>query len=435
MGKMRLRKITLAIILSLAIAPTGCLSPKKRVAARFTELRSQWTTNLVHQAKLPEQIADWPSAVSLLHAQNLKLRSGRFDITNSQESVRQVFKDLMPTINLRAGVTRSLKSLSAIAFDDVTFSVDSFFNVPGIVNMNARFFSARLTLLRAQLAYQLAEREQMIELYKLFLGYQESRELSAQLQAEQRLAESIQKTDALAGQDLLEELKGRRLALEKQIDTLQATAGDLFADHGRRWNLQTNGWPVLPYAQQPLPLADTNRVAQLQIKLVAVELVGAWAQLKGIKLQYWPELTMYITGPPVYQRAAGAQQVWSPADVRASVNVFWQLDTRGEIARQLRQVGRDQTLQKERVRQESLALIDKLLIAQKLMVTLREQLDQLRRFLPLLEGAPAPQDYAGLWKTVETNRSLRDQERKLRRDLAELNILFWFVDEQQWKSL
>ena len=30
-------------------------------------------------------------------------------------------------------------------------------------------------------------------------------------------------------------------------------------------------------------------------------------------------------------------------------------------------------------------------------------------------------------------RSLRDQERRFRHDLAELNTLFWFVDEAQWK--
>src|SRR5207249_256621 len=144
MRKMRLH-LYRAAALCLAVSLTSCLSPKKKVAARFTELRSQWTTNLVHQAQLPEQTADWPSAVSLL---------------------------------------------------------------------------------RARLAYELAEREQMIELYKLFLGFQETRELSAQLQTEQQLAQSIEKADPLAGQVLLEQLKGRRLALEKQIVGLQGTAGD-----------------------------------------------------------------------------------------------------------------------------------------------------------------------------------------------------------------
>src|SRR5580765_7587725 len=148
-------RILLVCMFGVAVAVSGCLSPKKKVQAKTTELRSQWTTNLIHQENLPEQRMDWPQAVAFLRAHNLKLLSARMEITNSQESVRQVFKDLIPTLNLRASASRSLKSLAMTSLDDVTFSVDSFFNVPGIVNMHARLFSAKLTLIRAQLAYQL----------------------------------------------------------------------------------------------------------------------------------------------------------------------------------------------------------------------------------------------------------------------------------------
>jgi len=206
----------LLLLVCVAILLTGCLSPKKKVAARLAELRPQWTTNVAHQAALPEQPVNWQSAVSLLRARNLKLISGRFDITNSQESVRQVYKDLIPTLDLRANVNRSLKNIGMTTLDDVTFSADSFFNIPGIVNMNARFFSARLTLLRTEMLYRLAEREQMIELYKLFLSFEEARQVAAELQAEQQLAESVQAVDRLAGQVLIEQLKSRRLAFERQ---------------------------------------------------------------------------------------------------------------------------------------------------------------------------------------------------------------------------
>ena len=389
---------------------------------------------LFRSAALPEQPVNWQSAVSLLRARNLKLLSGRFDITNSQESVRQVYKDLIPTLDLRANVNRSLKNIGMTTLDDVTFSADSFFNIPGIVNMNARFFSARLTLLRTEMLYRLAEREQMIELYKLFLSFEEARQVAAELQAEQQLAESVQAVDRLAGQVLIEQLKSRRLAFERQSVDLQAAAGDLLGDHGRRWNFQTNGWPILPYPQQPLTLADSNRVAQLQMKLVAVELVAAWAQVRGIKLQYWPELTIFVTGPPLYQRTAGVEHFWSLGDVRASADLFWRLDTRGYVSRQLKQARRDQALQWARLREETLALMNKLLAAQKLIAKLGEQIDQLDQLLPVLEQAPTPQDYAGILKAVETTRSVREQERRLRRELAELNTLFWFVDEQQWES-
>src|SRR5690349_17546828 len=120
---MRLRHLinTLTVATCLAMLLSGCLSPKKKVAARLLELRPQWTTNVAHQAALPEEAVDWPSAVALLRARNLKLLSGRFEITNSQESVRQVYKDLIPTLDLRANVNRSFKNLGMTTLDDVTF--------------------------------------------------------------------------------------------------------------------------------------------------------------------------------------------------------------------------------------------------------------------------------------------------------------------------
>src|SRR5437867_612476 len=119
-----LRNRFLAVALLLMLLLAGCFSPVKKLNARLPSLRSQWTSNLTHQAALPEQKADWPAAVSLLRARNLKLLAGRLDITNNQEAVRQVFKDLIPTLDLRANVNRSLRSLGTTSFDDVTFSVD-----------------------------------------------------------------------------------------------------------------------------------------------------------------------------------------------------------------------------------------------------------------------------------------------------------------------
>ncbi len=89
-------------------------------------------------------------------------------------------------------------------------------------------------------------------------------------------------------------------------------------------------------------------------------------------------------------------------------------------------------MQLARLRLDGLALIDKILAAQKFMGSLRQQADQLHQLLPLLEQIPPAADYTGILKATENARALRDQERKLRRELAELNTLFWFVDETKW---
>ena len=82
--------------------------------------------------------------------------------------------------------------------------------------------------------------------------------------------------------------------------------------------------------------------------------------------------------------------------------------------------------------QSQVGNIDKILAAQKFMGTLRQQADQLNQVLPLLSQVPPAADYTGILKAAENARTLRDKERKLRRDLAELNTVFWFVDETKW---
>jgi hypothetical protein len=398
----------------------------------MSELRAEWRSNAVHQAQLPERVVDWPLAMAFMRENNLKLRRSGADITNAQENFRQIFKDLLPQVTVRSGINQTVGEISMTTWDDVFFDVNGFFNIPGLVNMNTRYFAAKLTLMRAEALYELAQREQAIELYKLILDFQEHQETRAALEAEQRFASAVRSVDDVTGQVLLRDNENRELSLAKQSDALQQRAGDLLGDRRWRWTLVTNGLPSLAYDTEPLPLLDTNRIAQLQMRLVAIELVGAWARLTGIKLQYWPDVRLFVSGPPIYQRRAGSETFFDADEIRVSADAFWRLDTRGQVSRQLRQTRRDQELQITRIRQESIALIDRILAAQRLLADLRKEIDELNQIIPVIESiAPAP-DFANIVKAAETRRSLRDQERRLRRELADLKTLFWFVDEQKW---
>lgn len=435
----KLTRFTRALALAVAgfaILATlpGCLSPHKKVAERVSELRTHWQTSAVYQAKLPVRSLDWAAAVAFLHENNLRLARARADVTNAQENVRQIFKDLLPTVTVRSGISQTIGEISMTTWDDVILDVNSFFNIPGLVSLNTRLFSARLVLLRAITLYELAEREQTVELYKLMLAFQEHQETRAALEAEQRFANAVSAVDDVTGKVLLRETEARDLTLLREGDTLQQRAGDLLGDRRHRWVLTTNGAPALNYDTDPLPLGDTNRIAQLQMRLVAIELVGAWARLVGIKLQYWPELRLFVSGPPIYSRRGGDDTFFDAENIRVTADVFWRLDTRGQISKQLRQTRRDQAIQFARIHQESLALIDRILAAQRILGDLRTEIAELNQLIPIVESVPPPADFTSIVKAAETRRSLRDQERRLRRDLAELNTLFWFVDEQKWSQ-
>jgi hypothetical protein len=424
-----------ALVCVVLLTLTGCLSAPKKVEQKLPEIRAQWQADVARQSSLPSRSLDWNQALDLLRAKNLKLRAARASVTNSQELATQPYRDLIPTINLRSGVTRSLANVPSTSIDDVTFNIDSFFNIPGVVNFDSRVFAGRLAFLRAQAAYELAEREQTIELYKAFIAMQDQDQLVSELKSQRALAETVQKVDPLAAQVLIRDLASQELGLAKSGDALQTLLGDLLGDRSYQWKLTTNGLPDLAYEKEPLQLSDTNRVARLQMRLVALELVRAWATIHGIKLQYWPELTIFVSGPSVFQRIGGQSHFWSSKDIQASADFFWTLDTRGIVSQQLRQTRRDQTLQEAQLRLDSQALVDKLLSAQKLSGSLRAQAEQLDELISVLDKIPQTIDFNTILQTAETTRSLRRQRFELHRNIAELDTLFWFVDEQKWALL
>ncbi|MFO1498471.1 MAG: hypothetical protein U1G07_08785 [Verrucomicrobiota bacterium] len=421
-------------LILLAVGLAACSSPQARVARRAADLGLEWQTNLVHQIQRPERILDWPAAVALLRAHNLKLRQVRTDLTNAQEQVRQVFRDLVPTLNLHAGANKRLVDLPEVGGNDIVFSADTIFSIPGVVNFNARLYLSRLYLLRAEAAYALSEREQIIELYKLFWAAQDAQEQARQLQSTFETARAFEAVDPFTGQLMRTQADLRELSERHEGESLQQRAADLLGSHQSRWLFATNGLPELPYDLDPLPLGDTNRVAQLQIRLAAIELEAARAELAGLKLRYWPELNIFITGPPLYQRAFGEERFWDARDVRASADVFWWIDTRGYIARQIRQTKRQRDLQAARLRQDSLTLMDRLLFTQDLLKATLQKEQELAQQLAVLEAVPPAQNYAALQKYATDFQVTADQLRQVRHEAAELKALFWFVDEARWEG-
>lgn len=427
------REIFLVVGLLIAVAVlSACTSPQTKVARQLDTLRQAWEDNVNYQAQLPDRTLDWPTAIQVMRGNNLKLRQAATDVTNSQEAVRQVFKDLIPTLNLRAGVSKELVDTPNLDWDDVNFSASSFFNVPGVVNFYARYYAARLFAMRTAVALELAEREQIIELYRVFFNAEELRNQTTRIDTDRATALAMEQVDPFTGRMMLTELKTAELAYARDSKALQDKISDLLGSRDSRWILITNGLPSFDYQQHPLPLGDTNRVAQVQMRLLAIELEAARAQLLGLKLRYWPELNIFVTAPPIYSRTAGTDRFWDTDEIRASADLFWNIDTRGNLSRTIRQTVRQQDLQKERYRQESIALMNRLVFTQGLIDAVKDQLDQVQTQLEILLAVPPTQNYGALDKYSQDYRSLTQQQIQLRRELSELNALFWFVDEFAW---
>jgi len=420
------------LFLSPAAFLIGCLSPDKRVAEQLPLVQRTWQAQVHQQANLPEQTLDWNQAMALARAGNLKLRAARVEITNAQENVRQIYKNFIPTLNLNSGVSRTFVGLPDISPSDVTFNINSFFNIPGLFSLSRQSFGARLTLIRAEAALALQERTMAMDLFKLFPRAVHTQKRTSDIQLQIQVAKDWLALDPTLGARQLTELTKERVNIMKEAQTLNQQIGELLGDQSHYWKIVTNGLPVLDYAN--FPLSDTNRVGQLQMRLTAIELAGALARQQGIKLQYWPELSIFVSGPPVIQRNAGGDQFWDVEQVRVNANLFWQLDTRGLVALQLRQQQRQEELQRERLQQESRALITKLLTAQQFLRTAQEQHERLARQSTLLANLPAPADFSGWQQIVAARRALEEESHNLQAQKNELQTLFWFLDDEKWPA-
>jgi len=410
----------------------GCFSAEMRVAEQLPNVHREWQSQVRHQANLQEIEVNWQQAMAQLRVGNLKWRTSRRDVASAKESVSQVYRDLRPSLNVQGGLSRPLLNLPGVTSKDLSFSANSFITLPGVVGFNARKFAADLSLMRAQVAEQIQKRTQVIELYKLTLRSGVNQQNRALAQQQQVMAQRWEALDPVLGRQTMAELRSKETQLELEAQQLQDQIGELLGNRNYRWSIETNSLPVLKNYEQ-FELQETSHVGQLQLLLTAIELAGAKARLQGIRLYRWPDLHLYISGPPIYQRAAGTQHMWDAGQVRANANLFWQIDTRGNIARMARGEKQLQALQRARIRLEAQGLISKLMAAKRMLVKYREEETRLTEQARQLAQVPAPLDFRGWQQLFNAQQVLARERQKLFIQSVELKILFWVIDDEAWQ--
>src|SRR5262245_19637258 len=116
----------------------------------------------------------------------------------------------------------------------------------------------------------MSKREQMVELYRLFFASEETRDERERLAMRRATAMAMGQVDPFSGRIMLTEMESREVAQIRLEKDLQDRASDVLGSRDYRWIFSTNGLPDLRYQENPLVLTDTNRVAQLQLRLVAI---------------------------------------------------------------------------------------------------------------------------------------------------------------------
>ncbi len=421
------------ILFCSAFLFTSCQTPQETLPSTWANIEAQWKDTLAQDYNPGQPVPlTWDDAVKHMRANNIKLQRARLDIHRSQDSIRQIYWNLVPLLNVQLRANTRLQDISSISWSNLSFDINSLINVPGLINMQSNLFGARLSLLRAELALLLAEREQTMEIYRVFRDYQTLQQRLSFLEFSEQQANLWRNIDPFQSARQREELRKLRRSLEHQSDEIQQSLHRLIGLSPHWWQPQPETLPQWDYLQQPLVLEDMKQTGFLQSLLLATELEGEAARIKGISLMYWPDLSISITGPPLYQVSNKQEKFWDAGEVHAFATVFWQVDTQGRIRRHLKQAEMESSIQQQELKLQSVEQARRLQQAQQLYTDFTKELDSLNKDLQWLQELLQAGQGADPVRNLQAVQTLADERTLLQQRIDEIVTLFWFVDERRW---
>jgi hypothetical protein len=425
-----LRLLSSCLVLLPALA--GCRSVQVGLQEHEAELATRHAAQAQALVDRRPRLLDWPSALVMMQAQNLSLQEARDAVVTAEERLRQINRDLIPGAALTGNLTKALTDLGDLRGSDAALSIYGFFNVPGVIQWRVRHYAAELQLLRAHWALELKSRELTIQLRELFVRNQ----LLTQRRRQLALAQRWQISDPLAlsleasPPKIEHESLLRSLRLEEE--NLQDALAGILGDSSARWEPLADYLPRFDYAVSRPDPQDTGRFGGLYRRLHAAELEGARLRQRGVLLQYWPDLHVNLSSPPLYQSQGGRD--WSPDFILLNLGATVQLDLRGSISQQLRETRRDFARLEARLREQNARATSSLLQARESLQLNARQLRLAELRLEALRSLPPGLSPARARENLERLLALDQQRTALLVEQTRLEALFWILDETRWPA-
>ncbi|MET0262254.1 MAG: hypothetical protein ABW223_05105, partial [Rariglobus sp.] len=420
------------VILAAALSLTGCQSPRESLALHVNERATAYRDAAGRSAKLTPAPLTFTDALASLHANNLELRAARNAITSSEESARQVFKDLLPGANLSASLSRSVTDLANLARTDIAYSAFGYINIPGIIQVRLRYYGAQLELLRSRWAYELKDRELTIQLREAFLRSELLTTRRRSLLASLQWDSAVSPLSGLEADPRGIERESILYALRTEADALQLALVQLIGNDAHVWQPNLADLPVLDYVTRPADYADTTRYGELFRQLQALDIEAVHLRERGIKFQYWPDLRVSLSSPPLYQNNGGTTTAWDIDQVLFTATTSVPIDIQGNISRQLREARRDRDLQFARMADQLNITLQRLEVSREALALTARRLSITDLRLQGLRSLPLTQSADSVRQNLDRLLRLDEQRTTLILERARLEHLFWILDETRW---
>ncbi|MGF1453609.1 MAG: hypothetical protein ACFB21_16225 [Opitutales bacterium] len=423
-------------LLAASLGLAGCTSTEKNLAVKEAQLSEVYLQKVEELRDLPSLSLSWDTAKELMLANNLGLRSARVAVVDAEETRERIFLDLLPSLRLSASLSEALTELGSIDISDARLSVFSFISAPGLISMRVRYYAATLSLLRARWNLELQRRQAIIQLRSLFISAEILRQRREDFEVNQRW-QRIQgfesmfdlQPEQLEREEEIFQLQRQELALQQQIS-------DLLADHSKAWQLKASDLPFVDYLDQPIDLSEPSRYAVLLRRLQATELEGARLRKLGVVLDYWPDISLSLSMPPLFTYSDGeARSTFALDRLRVNFNSSVNFDTQLRTTYRLRSTKRQIEIMHQRMQQEIASEIQRITLAREELKLTQRRLETVNVRLAALRQAPPATTLEQLRAQLANILLLTQQRANLRMDLAQIEASFWIIDESRWPEL
>lgn len=422
---------TLSLLICAASLLVGCSSPEEAVDVAKNKLTTESTGLATKLQGRTEQRITWKEAVERMMRDNQELREARAAILTADDQIDRVWLDLLPGTSLSVSLEKGLTDLASKAGNSPTVTVFSFINVGGVIGTRMRYYAASLSYLRACYAYEVLVRERTMSLYRLFRDRRRLDEREGWAKYTARI-DRINANPAAGTNPALSEYLSS-YALDQAENAHRTALSSLLGSFEANWRADDADLPELTYHIKTPDLNDPNQTGLLPLRVMATELEGARLRALGATLAFWPDLSIGISGPPVYQRTpSGGSSYWDPKAASANFNLAVPIDTKLSALYSLMETKRQVALMRDRMIQQNTLRVEKLIDTKKALEVQAARIRSVEHQFGILRGTPPPANYTqyGVW--AQDLRSLLEQRSNLQSDRDELQMLFWFMDEAAW---
>jgi len=405
---------------------TGCVS--KDLEGRLASARSESSNETLELLRLNESSEamslSWKQAVSIMEERSPYLKQFRLRNEQLRKQRDEQWKTWLPRLGFYSNLQTSLAELGSLSFSDINTALVAPLVIPNPFTEQAKALENGLSCLESEDSLELAQRRQVISLYRIFSKFERSYRLTSR----NPLTKDLEQTN-----------------IQSELSKLDLNASDL--ENFKANQAELAQFLNLP-GSQPIPISSTRprisyegkiqrfvpgtNYGQLAVRLSAYQIVGALLREKGIKLQRWPSFSVSGSSPTIYDSRSDS----SIGDINSE-----QISLFGGLSKTYEFTGRD--IESVRTAEENTQFVKESLRL-RLDQETREWLRLKHRYQQLLikrtlasERLKTIRSQTSGGSAVATITAVRDAVRALEAvDQAkeQLDLEIWLWDDQQWRK-